>query len=105
VNPARQVAGSRAATANSLHVSLPDEHPDELERELMRKALHALHAGEPRCADCHRTPLVGEHLHVYEDGRVLCELCRPNRREEPIRCERVHGLERGHAVRPAVRAA
>jgi hypothetical protein len=42
---------------------------------------------------------------VYEDGRVVCELCRPRRREEPIRCERVHGLERGLAVRRSVPVA
>jgi hypothetical protein len=76
-----------------------------LERELLRKALFALDAGECRCIDCRRTPLAGERVHVYDDGRVVCELCRPNRREEPIRCERVHGHERGHAVRPVVRAA
>jgi hypothetical protein len=75
-----------------------------LERELRRAALVRLDAGECRCIDCRRTPLAGENVHVYEDGRVVCELCRPHRREQPIRCERVHGLERGLAVR-SVRAA
>ena len=79
--------------------------PESLERELRRAALLRLGAGECRCVDCRRTPLAGENVHVYEDGRVICELCRPHRREEPIRCERVHGLERGLAVRRAVRAA
>jgi hypothetical protein len=79
--------------------------PDSLERELRRAALHRLHAGECRCVDCRRTPLPGESIHVYEDGRVVCELCRPRRREEPIRCERVHGLERGLAVRRSVPVA
>jgi hypothetical protein len=78
--------------------------PGSLERELRRAALHRLDAGERRCVDCRRTPLPGENIHVYEDGRVACELCRSHRREEPIRCERVHGLERGLAVR-VVRAA
>jgi hypothetical protein len=84
--------------------SSPSPDPS-LERELLRKALFALGAGQSRCVDCHRTPLTGERVHVYEDGRLVCELCRPRRREEPIRCERVHGPERGHAVRPAIRAA
>ncbi|MDX6660627.1 MAG: hypothetical protein QOJ55_1449, partial [Solirubrobacteraceae bacterium] len=48
--------------------------PDSLERELRRAALHRLDAGECRCLDCRRTPLPGENIHVYEDGRVLCEL-------------------------------
>lgn len=78
--------------------------PDSLERELRRAALHRLDAGEQRCGDCRRIPLAGERVHVYEGGRVACELCRINRREEPIRCERVHGLERGLAVRRSVRA-
>jgi hypothetical protein len=93
---------ARGATNPPLMALFGD--PDSLERELRRAALHRLDAGECRCLDCRRTPLPGENIHVYEDGRVLCELCRPRRREEPIRCERVHGLERGLAVR-AVRAA
>ena len=86
---------------------MPSASPRDssFERELLRKALFTLGAGHDRCVDCRRTPLTGERIHVYEDGRVVCELCRPGRREEPVRCERVHGPERGHAVRPAVRAA
>ena len=80
-------------------------HDPSFERELLRKALFALGAGHARCVDCRRTPLTGERIHVYEDGRLVCELCRGGRPEEPVRCERVHGPERGHAVRPAVRAA
>jgi hypothetical protein len=78
--------------------------PPTLEGELLRQALYSFSAGACRCADCGRTPLIGERVHVYEDGRVMCELCRPHRREEPIRCERVRG-EHGHAVRVTVRAA
>ena len=80
-------------------------HDPSLERELMRKAVLHLGTGQRRCVDCGRTPLTGERVHVYDDGRVVCELCRPRRRKEPIRCERVHGPERGHAVRPAMPAA
>ena len=52
-----------------------------------------------RCADCRRTPLVGERVHRYEDGRLCCELCRPLRRDEPVGSELVLGSEHGHAVR------
>ena len=34
------------------------------------------------CSHCHRTPLVGEHVHVYGD-RLVCQLCRHLRREPP----------------------
>jgi hypothetical protein len=37
-----------------------------------------------RCADCGRTPLIGEHVHLYEPDEVVCELCRTLRYEEPI---------------------
>ena len=76
----------------------------DLERALLRKSVGALTSGTQRCADCGRTPLIGESVHVYDDGRVYCDLCRPHRREEPIRCERVRG-DYGHAVKLTVRAA
>ena len=38
---------------------------DDLERELLRKSVGALTAGRHECADCGRTPLVGEHVHRY----------------------------------------
>jgi hypothetical protein len=79
--------------------------PPTLGNALLRKALLRLDAGERRCTDCNRTPLIGERLHLYEDGRVACDLCRAHHRDDPVRSERVHGSERGHAVRPAARAA
>ena len=83
----------------------PAPHDPSLERELRRKALFARDADQCRCVECGRTPLTGERVHVYDDRRVVCELCRPRRAEEPIRIEHVHGPERGHAVRPSVPAA
>ena len=58
-----------------------------------------------RCADCHRTPLIGERLYHYEGGQLRCELCRPLRREQPVTSEVVHGPEHGHAVVRITRAA
>jgi hypothetical protein len=87
-------------------------HEPELERQLLRRSVMALAAGRDRCDGCHRTPLVGERVHMYDGGRVLCELCRRERREAPVRSEPVLGSEHGHTVRltdrrpaPARRAA
>lgn len=77
----------------------------ELERELLRKGLTSRSAGRPHCADCHRTPLIGERIYIYESGRVACELCRTRRREQPVASEPVRGGEHGHTVRLTVRAA
>lgn len=57
----------------------------DLERQLLRRSVMALSAGRDRCDGCHRTPLLGERVHVYEGGRTLCELCRQERREQPVR--------------------
>ena len=52
------------------------------EAALLRASVDALAAVRPACRHCHRTPLVGERIHVYE-GRhrtdVVCDLCRPLR--------------------------
>ncbi len=37
-----------------------------------------------RCGDCGRTPLLGEHVHLYASADLVCELCRMLRREEPV---------------------
>jgi hypothetical protein len=74
-------------------------HAPELERQLLRRSVMALAAGRDRCDGCHRTPLVGERVHVYDGGRTLCELCRRERREAPLRSEAVHGSEHGQTVR------
>jgi hypothetical protein len=76
-----------------------------LERELLLKSVRSLSSGRAQCADCGRTPLVGEHVHVYDQGEVVCELCRQLRRQEPVRVELVRHSEYGHAVKVRVRAA
>jgi hypothetical protein len=76
-----------------------------LERELLRKGVGDLRACVESCADCGRVPLVGEHVHVFDGDKLVCELCRPAHGGEPIRAERVHHSERGHTVRVRARAA
>ena len=68
-----------------------------LETLLLRKAVGENAAAQARCSDCGRTPLVGERMHVYDDGSARCELCRGRRSEEPVRTEPVR--EQGHGVR------
>ncbi|MCW2954750.1 MAG: hypothetical protein JWQ48_3920 [Conexibacter sp.] len=74
-------------------------HAPDLERQLLRRSVLALAASRDACRGCHRTPLVGERVHLYDDGRMLCELCRRERKETPIRSEPVRGNEHGNAVR------
>jgi hypothetical protein len=79
---------------------------ERFERVLLRRGVGVLTADRNRCADCGRTPLVGERVHLYEHlGAVVCELCRPLRREHPVATETVRHSEHGHSVRLAVRAA
>jgi hypothetical protein len=77
----------------------------DLERWLLRRGVGALVAGRCRCGSCHRTPLVGEHVHLYEGGRLLCDLCRRARREAPASSRRVRSAEFGQAVRDPAHAA
>jgi hypothetical protein len=83
-----------------LGISEPD-----LERELLRKGVGAREAGRRHCSDCGRTPLVGERVHIYARGTVVCDLCRPRRRAAPEDSRVVHHSERGQTVRLRVRAA
>ena len=69
------------------------------ERELLRRSVGALTADRHRCADCHRTPLVGERVHLYERHEIVCELCRPFRRAEPVSSDFVRHSEHGQTVR------
>jgi hypothetical protein len=78
---------------------------DDLERQLLRRSVGALTAGRHECADCGRTPLVGEHVHRYQRGDVVCELCRSGRRAAPVSSDLVRHFERGQTVRPRPRLA
>jgi recombinational DNA repair protein (RecF pathway) len=79
---------------------------ERFERVLLRRGVGVLASDRNRCMDCGRTPLVGEQVHLYADGgEIVCELCRPLRRQPPVASERVRHTERGHAVRLTARAA
>ena len=71
----------------------------DLERALLRKSVGSLAGTRHRCADCGRTPLVGETLHHYAGGVSVCELCRPLRRGAPVESEPVRHSEFGLTVR------
>jgi hypothetical protein len=85
----------------------PVTHVEALERLLLRRGLGALEADRDTCADCGRTPLTGEHVHLYDagGGEIVCELCRTLRREAPVASEIVRHCEHGQTVRLTARAA
>lgn len=59
-----------------------------LEAALLRSSVDALRSKRDVCRHCHRTPLVGERVHLYEARQgtdVVCELCRPLRVSDPDR--------------------
>ena len=78
------------------------------EISLLRRSMRALGSGRAACHHCHRSPLVGERVYVYVAAggeRLVCELCRPLRREPPARSEIVHSPEHERAVKAVPRAA
>jgi hypothetical protein len=52
------------------------------------------------CSHCGRTPLVGEHVHLY-GSLVVCQLCRHLRREPPGATVVVHSSEHHRTVKGA----
>jgi hypothetical protein len=79
-----------------------------LEQALLRRSVGESQAHRHRCVHCHRTPLTGEVVHMYAtvgEERLVCELCRPLRREAPARSELMHAPEHERAVRVQRRAA
>jgi hypothetical protein len=77
-----------------------DRDADRFERVLLRRGVGALEADRDRCADCGRTPLTGERVHLHERvAGIVCELCSSLRREPPVASELVRHCERGLTVR------
>jgi hypothetical protein len=85
--------------AHAHHQAIPLERGDDFERVFFRAAVDDLSADRAHCSDCGRTPLVGEEVHRYGRGAVVCELCRMLRRDAPESTERVRHSEFGQAVR------
>ena len=80
-----------------------NRHPS-VEISLLRHSVGALGARRHGCVHCHRTPLVGELVHIYGE-RLVCALCRSRHREPPARTEVVRSPEHERAVRSRPRAA
>jgi hypothetical protein len=73
---------------------------EQFELVLLRRSVGALRADRDCCSDCGRTPLVGEHVHLYARVQgIVCELCSSLRREHPAASELVRHSEHGHTVR------
>ena len=66
--------------------------PPEL--SFVRSSVRALAGAREGCEGCHRTPLVGETVYFFGEGeRMVCELCKPLRHDEPARSQVVHSSE------------
>jgi hypothetical protein len=79
-----------------------------LEKALLKRSMGEHETRRHRCVHCHRTPLVGERVYLYDTAageRLVCELCRPLRREPPVRSQLMHAPEHQRSVRIAHRAA
>ena len=102
-----RVEETAAGRRKPLLMTAATAHCEPLEEALIRHSVDALEAGRTRCADCGRTPLLGERIHFYE-GRtpaLVCELCRMQRRDAPASIEVVRHGEHSHGVRITARAA
>jgi hypothetical protein len=71
----------------------------DLERQLLRQSVSRMGAGRYVCADCGRTPLIGERVHSYALDTVVCELCRPSHALAPDASHHVRHNEFGMTVR------
>jgi hypothetical protein len=80
---------------------------ERLELLLRRRGIGMLEADRDRCRDCGRTPLAGEQVHSYDErhGAIVCELCRPRRREQPLLSRLARQPGPGGSVRLTARAA
>jgi hypothetical protein len=93
-----------AANATQTMLALTRHRHPLLEISLLRQSVGALSARRHGCVDCHRSPLIGEMVHLYGE-RLVCELCRPRYREAPGRSELVRSPEHERAVRRRPRVA
>ena len=68
------------------------------ELDFVRPSVRALEGARRGCAQCGRTPLVGETVYFYGE-RMVCELCRRLRDDDPGREQLVHSAEHELTVR------
>jgi hypothetical protein len=71
----------------------------ELELALLRRGIDERAEACERCQRCRRTLLVGESVHVYDAGRIVCDLCRTHERKPPSSVRLVHGPAFGNTIR------
>ena len=83
----------------------PVDDSTVLELALLRRGVVQRADALVRCGHCHRTPLVGERVYVYEREAVRCELCRTVEHGDPVDSHLVHGPEFGHSIRLTDRRA
>jgi hypothetical protein len=95
--------GTHSPAPKTLPMRLGTDVTAPFETALLRRSVGDLAAREARCHHCHRTPLVGELVHVYET-QLVCDLCRSRRRAAPTETRLVHSAEHERAVR-VLRAA
>lgn len=106
VGQADPTGRSSSGRGEDTPMTSPHGDAQQLERFLLRRGVGSLTADRHRCADCRRTPLVGERIHVYElQSGIVCELCSRVRRSAPLASETVRHSELGHTVRLTARAA
>jgi hypothetical protein len=67
-------------------------------QELVDRELLQFDALE-HCDRCRRTLLVGEPAHVYENERIVCDICRSFEPTSPRRVRLVHGPAFGQTIR------
>jgi hypothetical protein len=90
--------GTHSPAPKPAHMPLGLGVTPPLETALLRRSVGDLAAREARCHHCHRTPLVGEWVHVY-GSQLVCDLCRSRRRATPSETRLVHSAEHERAVR------
>ena len=77
----------------------------QLELALLRRSLGDIADKVEHCHGCHRAMLIGERVYEYENGAVLCALCRQRERDSPANSHTVHGPAFGHSIRIVDRRA
>ncbi len=80
-------------------MKMPTRAMPKLELALLRRGVDDLTEECECCGRCHRRPLIGERVYLYESGSVLCELCRALQGVAPAASHVVHGPEFGHTMR------